>query len=125
MKNSRLFSDPHILRKKLVQFYFIFYLIMFFSLFYVMKFFFEKPYILIAICGTWIPQIIYNIIYNNRISMPFINIILFSSNKLFIPFYFRGYSDNLFKLSTDTNFLVVGLFLMLIQVILYNKIKFL
>lgn len=116
MKNSRLFSDPHLLRKKLVQFYFLFYLIMFFSLFYVMKFFFEKPYILIAISGTWIPQIIYNVIYNNRMSMPMINIILFSLNKMFLPFYFRGYPGNLFKLSTDLKFLLIGLFIMLIQV---------
>jgi hypothetical protein len=116
IKNIRLYSDPHLLRKKLVQFYFMFYLVMFFSLFYVMKFFFEKPYILIAISGTWIPQIVYNVIYNNRMSMPIINIVLLSLNKLFLPFYFRGYTDNLFKLSTDLNFLLIGLFVMFLQV---------
>lgn len=117
IKNVRLYSEPHLLRKKLVQFYFMFYLIMFFSLFYVMKFFFEKPYILVAISGTWIPQIIYNAIYNNRMSMPIVNIVLLSLNKLFLPFYFRGYTDNLFKLSTDLNFLFIGLIVLLAQVI--------
>jgi len=119
MKNSRLFNDPNLLRRKLIRFYFLFYLVMFFSLFYVMKFFFEKPYILIAISGTWIPQIIYNLIYDNRLSMPLINVFLFSLNKIFLPFYYRGYSDNLFQLSTDNKLLTFGSLLMIFEVLIY------
>jgi transmembrane E3 ubiquitin-protein ligase len=112
----RYASDQAILRKKLIQFYFMFYVIMFFSLFYVMKFFFEKPYIFTAIVLTWIPQIIYNAIYKNRLSMPLMNIILMGVNKVFLPFYFRGCPENFFQLSHDYKFISICLVCLILEV---------
>jgi hypothetical protein len=84
-QNNRLFQDPQAIRRKLVQFYFTFYVSMFVSLFYVLKFYFDKMWIFAAISVTWLPQIIKNVTSNNRLSMPLINIILFSVNRLVIP----------------------------------------
>jgi hypothetical protein len=115
-KYNRYLNDPIIMRKKLIQFYFVFYIVMFFSLFYVMKFYFEKKYIFCAICLTWIPQIIFNCITKNRISMPGVNILLTSINKMFLPFYFRGCPDNFFQFSYDYHFIWLCTFTMLIFV---------
>lgn len=109
-------NDQSLLRKKLVQFYLMFYLVMFFSLFYVMKFYFEKPYIFFAVIFTWIPQIIFNMIYKNRMSLPIMNILLTSLNKVFLPFYFRGCPQNFFQLKTDFYFVMGCTICLLIEV---------
>ncbi len=74
-----------------------------------MKFYFEKPYILFATILTWIPQIILNAVNKNKISMPIMNILLTSLNKLFLPFYFRGCPDNFFQLKDDIYFVLLCL----------------
>lgn len=95
---------------------------MFFSLFYVMKFFFEKPYIFLAIIFTWIPQIIYNAMYKNKISMPLINILLVCLNKVFLPFYFRGCPENFFQLKHDFSFITFCLFCLILETLfLYSQ----
>ena len=61
---------------------------MFFSLFYVLKFYFDKTWIFVAVSITWIPQILNNIYRKNKLSMPFMNILLISTNRLFLPVMF-------------------------------------
>lgn len=125
LKYSRFLSDPTLVRKKLLQLYLIFYLVMFFSLFYITKFYFSKPYILLGIALTWIPQIIYNALYNNKISMPWIYIIFTSFYRLFIPCYFRGNKENFFLISPDYQFVVLCLITMLVFMsIMYTQILF-
>lgn len=115
-QNSRYMYDAAMIRKKLVQFYFTFYIIMFFSLFYVMRFYFDKTYIFYALLLTWMPQIIYNAIYKNRMSMPLINIFLNSLNKVLLPFYFRGCPDNFFQISHDYSFIAICFICMVAEV---------
>ena len=115
IKNIRYANDQAALRKKLIQFYFAFYIVMFFSLFYVMKFFFVKPYIFTATLFTWVPQIIFNVIYKNKLSMPMLNIFLMGLNKIFLPFYFRGCPENFFKLSHDYSFILLCLICLIIE----------
>jgi hypothetical protein len=54
---------------------------------------------------TWIPQILHNAIYRNQTSIPLINIILNTLNKILIPIYFRGCPTNIFYVKTDMNFI--------------------
>jgi len=112
-------QDINNIRKKLIQFYITFYIFLFLSLFFVTKFYFEQMYIAIAVIVTWLPQIIYNIVYKNRTSMPIITIILNTINKLFIPVYFRGCRENIFKVRTDMNFTYLILGIMTFEVIFY------
>lgn len=83
--NAQHAYDAVIMRRKLIQFYFTFYIAMFISLFFVMKFYFDKFYIVIGILFTWLPQIVYNSLYNNKLSMPLFHVIITSVNKMFLP----------------------------------------
>lgn len=84
-QNTRHASETRQLRRKLFGFFAILYFTMFISLFFVMKFIFVKQYIFIGICFTWLPQIFFNIVTKNRMSMPLLNVFLYSLNKMFLP----------------------------------------
>ena len=114
LKNTHLITDPLVLRRKLIQFYLFFYLIMFFCFLFVMKFYFDKIYILIEIVITWIPQIVYNSIYKNKVSFPIIYIILIDLNRIFPSLYFRCYSNNFFQFSPDYLFVIIIFILLFI-----------
>lgn len=123
VKYTRLVTDPGIIRRKLIQFYFVFYIVMFLSLFYVLKFYFDKKYIFLAILLTWFPQIIYNRIYRNKMLMPGICILAFSLNKLLIPMYFRGSPDNFFQFSYDFGFVILSVGSMIAQIALLYSLS--
>ncbi len=125
IKYQNELTDPIIVRKKLIRLYFMFYLGMFFSLFFVTKFLFDKSFIIFGILLTWTPQILFNIYYNNRISLPWSYIILISIYRLFIPCYFRINKNNFFLISPDYPFSIFIIFLMLIQIYIlyYQSIK--
>ena len=122
LKNMQLITDPLILRRKLIQFYLFFYLIMFFCFLFVMKFYFDKIYILFEIFITWIPQIAYNTIYKNKVSFPIIYILLIDLNRIFPSLYFRCYSNNFFELSPDYSFVIIILIILFIcSLFLYSQ----
>jgi hypothetical protein len=103
-QNIEDLNDLNIVRKKLIKFYLTFYVMLFSSFFLVFKFYFEPEYIAIALILTWIPQIFHNAFYNNQAGIPLINILLISLNKLVIPIYFRGYTDNIFHIKTSISY---------------------
>jgi len=84
-QNIRYYSDSLNFRRILLRLHVVIYLFIFVSIFFVLKFLFEKQYLFLAICLTWLPQIVYNVISKNRLSMPMINVILYTLNKLFLP----------------------------------------
>ena len=123
LKNIRNLNDTNLIRRKLTQLYVVFYLIMFFSLFFLIKIYFNKIFALIGISLTWLPQIIFNAIYNNKILMPFSYLILISIYRLFIPIYFRIYDDNFFFISPDYKFVFFALMIIIISILfLYIQI---
>ena len=125
MKYSEFYTDPIILRRKLMQFYFMFYFIMFFSFFFVLKFYFNKTYIIFALLFTWIPQIVYNVIYHNKISLPLSFIFIVCISRIFPSLYFRGYEHNFFELSPDYKFISIGAFLLISAALfLYSQTLF-
>ena len=125
LKYQKDLADINLIKRKLIQLYFTFYLGMFFSLFFVTKFFFYKPYIIFGILLTWTPQIIFNIYYNNRISLPWSYIILTSIYRLFIPCYFRLNKNNFFLISPDYtfSFFIISLMIFQIYILYYQSIK--
>lgn len=114
LKFSAILHDSMLLRRKLVQFYFVFYVIMFFSFFFVLKFYFDKTYVVIALLLTWIPQIVFNAYYQNKISMPILFIVITGLNRMFPSLYFRGYKHNFFDLSTDWLLIFSSIVIMLV-----------
>ena len=125
LKYQKDLADINLIKRKLIQLYFTFYLGMFFSLFFVTKFFFYKPYIIIGILLTWTPQIIFNIYYDNRISLPWSYIILTSIYRLFIPCYFRLNKNNFFLISPDYffSFFIISLMIFQIFILYCQSIK--
>ena len=105
LKYSPVYTEAIILRRKLMQFYLNFYVIMFVSFFYVLKFYFDKPYTLCSVCLTWLPQIAYNTYYQNKKSLPLTYYGTVLLSKLFPVVYFRGFRTNFFELSTDYYFI--------------------
>lgn len=77
--------DTFEMRRKMMKYYIIFYIFIFLSLFMVTKFYFVKSYIFASVAFTWLPQIIFNFTNNNKLSLPLINVILISLNKVLIP----------------------------------------
>jgi hypothetical protein len=77
--------DSFEMRRKMMKYYVIFYVFIFLSLFLVTKFYFIKMYILITVSITWLPQIIFNFINNNKTSLPMVCVIIMSLNKIMIP----------------------------------------
>lgn len=101
LKYNHIYTEAIILRRKLMQFYLNFYVIMFISFFYVLKFYFDKPYTLGLICLTWLPQVMYNIYYQNKKSLPLVYYVTVIVSKMFPVVYFRGIKTNFFELSVD------------------------
>ena len=115
LKYIKLLNNPNIVKRKLISLYFKFYLGMFLSLLFVTKFFFNKLYIILGTILIWFPQIIYNIFYNNQISLPWSYIILTSIYRLYIPLYFRINSNNFLLISPDIPFSIFIIFLIIFQ----------
>ena len=88
IKYSHIINDVLSYRKKMIQFCFIFYITILFSFIYVMKCYYSPPFILFSFIFTWLPQIIFNILYKNRVSFPIIYIISVILNRIFPSFYF-------------------------------------
>ena len=118
IKNLRIFSDIITLRRRLLMFYCLLYLTLFIHLYYVMEFSFEKNYIIFGVFMTWLPQIIFNTWENNRQVLPFVSILLYSGNKLFLPIYFRGYEANIFHTKIDYEFclVIIGIQMLMVKI---------
>ena len=87
-----------------MQFYATFYIVIFVSLFYVRDFYFDKTYTFFAIGMTWIPQIVHNAVYKNRLSFPLLYIFITTINKIFVPLYYRTFKGNFLKFESDYSF---------------------
>ena len=87
-QNLNNLFDTFEVRRKLMRFYVVFYIFIFLCLFWVTKFYFIKSYIFVAILFTWLPQIYFNYSTKNKISLPILNVVLMSLNKISIPVIF-------------------------------------
>ena len=67
-------------------------------------------YISIICIILWVPQIIHNILTNNRYGLPFIYILGCTVDRIIYPFYFRGYKDNFFMLRVNNNIFKIIIF---------------
>ena len=115
-QNIRDLDNPYIIRKKLARFYFLFYSIIFISMFFVMKFFFYKNYIVFAVSILWIPQILYNALYNVKKIPPVQYIVMQSLNRVYLPFYFRGCPSNFLEFKHDVPFIVMCMGIVLAEI---------
>ena len=118
------FNTNRIYLQKRMIYYSSFYVFFTISLFIRFDFFASNPWIRIILFLTWTPQIIYNIIYNNKYMYPIIYLISSSLDKLTFGIYFRGYNSNFFRIKGNTYiFILVISYLLFCLIILYLQYK--
>ena len=125
LKYSHMINDVLTYRKKLIQFCFIFYLTMLFCFIFAMKCFYSPPFIFFSFVLTFLPQIIYNIKKNNRVSFPLIYIINLFLNRIYPSFYFCVFENNFLKIPTNKHSIIMNnIFLLVLVSILYSQTLF-
>ena len=118
---STILSNSIFMRLKL-RFYLIFYICFFASFFFLCTCFYDYLYICFLIFLLWIPQILHNIINNNKFIFPLIYIIGNTLDRIIIPLYFRGF-DNFFSVKKNLLFIIFMLsFIILCIIILYLQL---
>ena len=102
-----------------LRFYIILTLLFVSTFFCITSFLVNYFYISIICITLWVPQIIHNIITNNRYGLPFIYILGCTIERIIYPFYFRGIKDNFFMLKVNNNiFKIIIMFVLFLIVIL-------
>ena len=110
--------------QKRMLYYSSFYIFFTITLFFRFDFFASNIWIKIILFLTWTPQIIYNMIYNNKYIYPILNLISSSLDKLIFGIYFRGYNSNFFRIKGDLNVIIIIMtYLLFCFVILYLQYK--
>lgn len=125
LKYSHMINDVLTYRKKLIQFCFIFYIIMLFCFIFAMRCFYSSAFIFFSFAITFIPQIIYNIKKKNRVSFPIIYIINLILNRIYPSFYFCMFENNFLRIPNNKFSEVVNIiFLLLFSLVLYTQTLF-
>ena len=118
---SSILNNSLFLRLKL-KFYVIFYIFFFASFFFLCTWFYDYFYISILIFLLWVPQILQNIIKNNKFVFPLIYIIGNTLDRIIIPLYFRGF-DNFFSIKKNLLFILfIFSFIVLCIIFLYLQL---
>ena len=106
-----------LLTKLKIFFYIIYFIFTLSSFFLIGSFFINNIYITIMNAFLWAPQIVHNIVTNNRIGLPIIYFLGCSMDRIIYPFFFRGFEDNFFMLKPNKN-----IFLIIIIIFIFNFI---
>ena len=113
----RVLNDRRFLRLRL-RFFAIFYGLLIVSFLSVSSFYMNWIYIAILSIALWTPQIIHNIIDNNKYMYPTFYILSTTIDRMIYPLYFRGYGNNFFQLKNDLYLMAALLSLILISIII-------
>ena len=125
LKYSHLINDVLAYRKKIIQFCFVFYITILFSFIYGMKCFYSPPFILFSILFAWLPQIVFNVSYKNRVSFPIIYIISVVLNRFFPSFFFNYFENNFLRIPPNKNLAIMNIIILIVlTLLLYSQTLF-
>ena len=125
LKYSHMINDVLTYRKKLIQFCFMFYLVIILCFMYAMKCFYKPNFIFVRFVVTFIPQIVYNINKKNRVAFPIVYIIDLILNRIYPSFYFCMFKNNFLRMPTDEIGETMNIFFLLIlSGVLYSQTLF-
>ena len=79
------------------------------------NFYLNEYYIVGGAVITWLPQILFNIFYRNRLFLPYLSIIALSLSKIVMPFYF-SFDDNLFQVKIKAEPVYLAMAVLLVQI---------
>ena len=114
---DRNITNICLLTKLKIYFYVIYFIFLLSSFFLMGSFFVNNICITIMNAFLWVPQIVHNIVANNRIGLPIIYFLGCSIDRISYPFFFRGFEDNFFMLKPNKS-----MFLVIIIIFLFNII---
>ena len=87
-----------------------------------MKCYYSPPFILFSFIFTWLPQIIFNILYKNRVSFPIIYIISVILNRIFPSFYLNYFKNNFLRIPPNKNIAIISVITLLsLSLVLYSQ----
>lgn len=109
IKERRVSNSCQLIKLK-ARFYAILIALLFSTFFFINSFLINYFYITFICMILWIPQIIHNIVSNNRYGLPFIYIISCSIDRIIYPYYFRAYRENFFMLKVNNNIFKIIIF---------------
>lgn len=126
LKYLYLINDTLNYRKKLITFCFILYLLILFSFLFVAKFYYSPSFILFNFVMVWLPQIISNIYYKNRVSFPIIYNIGIIMNRIFPSFYFNFVKNNFLRIPNNRKYIeIINISILLVlTIVLYSQTLF-
>ena len=117
IKERRIIQYCQLIKLKL-RFYSFLFISLIASFFFLTSFLVNYYCIILLSFFLWFPQIIYNMISNNKYGFPFIFILTCSLDRLIYPFYFRAYENNYFELKTNYIIFVLSLLIIMTFVII-------
>jgi len=121
---KRFLNDRQFIKLRL-RFFGMFYGLLLFSFLSISSFYTNKIYITALSFLMWTPQIIHNIINNNKYIYPTFYIFATTIDRLLYPLYFRGYKNNFCQLKSDIILIIVLLiFILMTIIILYLQAFF-
>ena len=116
---KRLINDREYLKLR-CKFFGVFYGLLLVSFFSISTFYTNKIYITILSLALWSPQIIHNIINNNKYIYPTFYIFANTLDRIIYPFYFRGFKNNFFHLKRDIILLtILSIYILITIIIMY------
>ena len=113
---KRVTSDREFIKLKL-KFFALFYSLLFISFFSILSFYTNRVYIILLSITLWTPQIIHNMVYNNKYILPMFFIFSSSLIRMIYPFYFRGYENNFTYLKCEKNIILISFGYILFSII--------
>ena len=113
---KRVINDRKFIILRL-KFFALFYGLLLISFFSISSFFINKIYITVLVFAMWTPQIIHNIVNNNKYIYPTFFILATTIDRIIYPFYFRGFNNNFLQIKSD-NFLIMFLCIYIIITII-------
>ena len=114
---KRFLNDRQFIKLRL-RFFVMFYGLLLFSFFSISSFYTNKIYITALSFVLWTPQIVHNIMSNNKYIYPTFYIFATTIDRLIYPLYFRGYKENFYQLKSDRAFIIVLLIFIFITIII-------
>ena len=116
---KRVTNDRNFIKLRL-KFFGLFYSLLLFSFFSISYFYINEIYITILSIALWTPQIIHNIIINNKYIYPTFYIIVTTIDRMIYPFYCRGYKYNYIQLKENLVLIIIlSSYILLTIIILY------
>ena len=126
LKYYYLINDTLNYRKQIIKYCFILYLFILFSFLFAAKFYYSPTFIFFNFIMIWLPQIIFNIYYKNRISFPILYDISIIMNRIFPSVYFNFVKNNFLRIPNNRKYIeIINIsFLLILTIFLYSQTLF-